>query len=127
MTDFAVNGALFSQSADDMKKRMGGRYDPSKNYPQYDGVMSVPADVAYALAEYIMQGKPVGDRNEIPIAISGWKKTSSSGKAYLSLSFKPHYKYEKLETAPASGEAVAAAATSLAAATGGEAVDDFPF
>jgi hypothetical protein len=127
MTDFAVNGALFSQSADDMKKRMRDRYDPSKNYPQYDGVMNIPADVAYALAEYIMQGKPVGDRNEIPIAISGWKKTSSSGKAYLSLSFKPHYKYEKLETAPASGEAVAAAATSLAAATGGEVADDFPF
>jgi hypothetical protein len=127
MTDFAVNGALFSQSADDMKKRMKDRYDPSKNYPQYDGVMNIPADVAYALAEYIMQGKPVGDRNEIPIAISGWKKTSSNGKAYLSLSFKPHYKYEKSETAPTSGEAVAGAATSLAAATGGEVVDDFPF
>lgn len=127
MTDFAVNGALFSQSADDTKNRMKDRYDPSKNYPQYDGVMNIPADVAYALAEYIMQGKPVGDRNEIPIAISGWKKTSSSGKAYLSLSFKPHYKYEKSETAPTSGEAAAAAASSLAAATGGEVVDDFPF
>lgn len=121
MADFAVNGALFSQSAEDMKKRMKDRYDPSKNYPQYDGVMNIPADVAYALAEYIMQGKPIGDRNEIPLAISGWKKTSSSGKAYLSLSFKPHYKYEKAEGA---GEGAAA----LAEATGGKVVEDeFPF
>ena len=121
MADFAVNGALFSQSAEDMKKRMGDRYDPSKNYPQYDGVMNIPADVAYALAEYIMQGKPIGDRNEIPLAISGWKKTASSGKAYLSLSFKPHYKYEKAEGA---GEGAAA----LAEATGGKVVEDeFPF
>ena len=121
MADFAVNGALFSQSAEDMKKRMKDRYDPSKNYPQYDGVMNIPADVAYALAEYIMQGKPIGDRNEIPLAISGWKKTASSGKAYLSLSFKPHYKYEKAEGA---GEGAAA----LAEATGGKVVEDeFPF
>ena len=121
MADFAVNGALFSQSAEDMKKRMKDRYDPSRNYPQYDGVMNIPADVAYALAEYIMQGKPIGDRNEIPLAISGWKKTSSSGKAYLSLSFKPHYKYEKAEGA---GEGAAA----LAEATGGKVVEDeFPF
>ena len=123
MADFAVNGALFSQSAEDMKKRMKERYDPSKNYPQYDGVMNIPADVAYALAEYIMQGKPIGDRNEIPLAISGWKKTSSSGKTYLSLSFKPHYKYEKAECAAAEGGAAA-----LAEATGGDIVEDeFPF
>ena len=119
MTDFAVNGALFSQSAEDIKKRMKDRYDPSKNYPQYDGVMNIPADVAYALAEYIMQGKPIGDRNEIPLAISGWKKTSSSsGKPYLSLSFKPHYKYERAKDG----------AAALAEATGGDVVeDDFPF
>ena len=123
MSDFAVNGALFGQSAEEMKKRMGDRYDPSKNYPQYDGVMNIPADVAYALAEYIMNGKPIGDRNEIPLAISGWKKTAASGKTYLSLSFKPHYKYEKAEAAAADGGAAA-----LAEATGGSVVeDDFPF
>lgn len=124
MADFAVNGALFAQGAEDMKKRMGDRYDPSKNYPQYDGVMNIPADVAYALADYIMNGKPVGDRNEIPLSISGWKKTAASGKAYLSLSFKPHYKYERAE-GPAKE-----AAENLAAATAGKVVevqDDFPF
>jgi hypothetical protein len=71
-----------------------------------------------------MNGKPVGDRNEIPLSISGWKKTAASGKAYLSLSFKPHYKYERAE-----GQAKEAA-ENLAAATAGKVVevqDDFPF
>jgi hypothetical protein len=122
MTDFSVSGALFPQSADDLKKRLKDRYDASKNYPQLDGVMNIPADVAYALAEYIMQGKPVGDRQEIPIAISGWKRTTNAGKSYVSLSFKPHYKYEKAEGDAA--EAVTKAAESLAAATDGNVLDD---
>ena len=121
MTDFSVSGALFPQSADDLKKRLKDRYDASKNYPQLDGVMNIPADVAYALAEYIMQGKPVGDRQEIPIAISGWKRTTNAGKSYVSLSFKPHYKYEKAEDG---AESVTKAAESLAAATDGNVLDD---
>jgi hypothetical protein len=126
MAEFAVNGALFPQSADDLKKRMGDRYDPSKNYPSIDGVMNIPADVAYALAEYIMQGKPVGDRQEIPIAISGWKRQSANGKSYISLSFKPHYKYEKNPDAapPQPSISVDAAAASLAKATDGNVIDD---
>ena len=121
MTDsFSVNGALFPQTAEDMKTRMKDKYDPSKNYPTVDGVINIPADQAYALAEYIMQGKPIGERNEIPLAISGWKKQSASGKNYISLSFKPHYKYEK----NAEG-AVNDAAQSVAKATDGNVVDDF--
>lgn len=122
MADFAVNGALFPQSADDLKKRLGERFDPSKNYPQLDGILNIPADAAYALAEYIMQGKPIGDRQEIPIAISGWKRTSGAGNSYLSLSFKPHYKYEKAEGDNA--KAVDEAADSLAASTGGNVLED---
>ena len=125
MTDsFSVNGALFPQTAEDMKARMKDKYDPSKNYPTVDGVINIPADQAYALAEYIMQGKPLGERNEIPLAISGWKKQSSSGKNYISLSFKPHYKYEK-NTEGSEASSVDAAAKSLAKATDGNVVDDF--
>ena len=121
MTDsFSVNGALFPQTAEDMKARMKDKYDPSKNYPTVDGVINIPVDQAYALAEYIMQGKPLGDRNEIPLAISGWKKQSASGKNYISLSFKPHYKYEKNTEG-----AVNDAAQSVAKATDGNVVDDF--
>lgn len=125
MAEFSVNGALFPQTADDLKKRLGDRFDASKNYPQLDGVLNIPADAAYAFAEYVMQGKPIGDRQEIPIAISGWKRTSGAGKAYLSLSFKPHYKYEKAEGDEA--EALKKAAESLADATGGNVLDELPF
>lgn len=124
MSDFAVNGALFPQTPEDLKKRMGDRYDASKNYPQVDGVINIPADQAYALADYIMNGKPVGDRQEIPVGISGWKKQSAGGKSYISLSFKPHYKYERNAEGAAAAPAVDAAAQSLAKATDGNVLDD---
>ena len=86
---FTASGALFQQTAEQLQQRLGDRYDASKNYPQYDGIMNIPADQAYALAQYLMNGQPIGERQEIPIRISGWKKQSNAGKPYLSLSFKP--------------------------------------
>ena len=124
MTDsFSVNGALFPQTAEDMKTRMKDKYDPSKSYPTAEGVINIPADQAYALAEYIMLGKPIGERNEIPLAISGWKRQSASGKTYISLSFKPHYKYEK-NAEGSEASSVNAAAKSLAKATDSNVIDD---
>ncbi len=121
MTDsFSVNGALFPQTAEDLKARLKDKFNPQTQYPSCEGVVNIPATVAYQLAEYIMQGKPLGERNEIPLAISGWKRQSSSGKTYISLSFKPHYKYEK----NAEG-VVNDAAQSVAKATDGNVVDDF--
>lgn len=124
MADFAINGALFPQDPNALKERLGERFDPSKNYPQLEGVLNIPADAAYAFAEYVMQGKPIGDRQEIPVAISGWKRKSAAGKAYLSLSFKPHYKYEKSEEGDGPAKAADKAAESLADATGGNVLDD---
>ena len=121
MTDsFSVNGALFPQTAEDMKARLKDKFNPQTQYPSCEGVVNIPATVAYQLAEYIMQGKPLGERNEIPLAISGWKRQSASGKNYISLSFKPHYKYEKNTEG-----AVNDAAQSVAKATDGNVVDDF--
>jgi len=117
---FSVNGALFPQTAEDMKARLKDKFNPQTQYPSCEGVVNIPATVAYQLAEYIMQGKPLGERNEIPLAISGWKKQSASGKTYISLSFKPHYKYEKKTEG-----AVNDAAQSVAKATDGNIVDDF--
>jgi len=121
---FSVNGALFSQPIEEVKTRMKEKFDPSKNYPQYEGVVNIPAGVAHQLAEYIMQGKPLGERQEIPLSISGWKKQSAAGKPYLSLNFKPHFKYEK--NAESEACSVNAAAQSMAQATDGNAVED-PF
>jgi hypothetical protein len=118
---FNVNGALFKQSAADWQKRMGDRYEAGKNYPEFDGVLNVPADQAYALAQYLMNAQPQGDRQEIPVRLSGWAKTASSGVKYLSIVAKPDYKVQKaIEEA-----AVApAAAASLAQATGGVVVNE---
>ncbi len=118
---FSVNGALFKQSAADWQKRMGDRYEAGKNYPEFDGVLNVPADQAFALAQYLMNAQPQGDRQEIPVRLSGWAKTANSGVKYLSIVAKPDYKVQKaIEEA-----AVApAAAASLAQATGGVVVNE---
>jgi hypothetical protein len=104
---FTASGALFQQTAEQLQQRLGDRYDASKNYPQYDGIMNIPADQAYALAQYLMNGQPIGERQEIPVRISGWKKQSNAGKPYLSLSFKPDSRVQQAVPAPAPAPAVA--------------------
>lgn len=106
---FTANGALFQQTAEQLQQRLGDRYDASKNYPQYDGIMNIPADQAYALAQYLMNGQPIGERQELPIRISGWKKQSQAGKPYLSLSFKPDSRVQQAAPAPVAPPAPVAA------------------
>jgi len=103
---FNASGALFQQTAEQLQQRLGERYDASKNYPNYDGILNVPADQAYALAQYLMNAQPIGDRNEIPIRISGWRKQSNAGKPYLSLSFKPDSRVQQAAPAPAAAPPV---------------------
>jgi len=108
---FTASGALFQQTAEQLQQRLGERYDASKNYPNYDGILNVPADQAYALAQYLMNGQPIGERQEIPIRISGWRKQSQAGKPYLSLSFKPDSRVQQAAPpAPAAPAAFAPAA-----------------
>lgn len=105
---FTASGALFQQTAEQLQQRLGERYDASKNYPQYDGILNVPADQAYALAQYLMNGQPIGERQEIPIRISGWRKQSQAGKPYLSLSFKPDSRVQQAAPAAPAPAPVAA-------------------
>jgi hypothetical protein len=117
---FSVNGALFKQSAADWQKRIGDKYEAGKNYPEFDGVLNVPADQAFALAQYLMNATPQGDRQEIPVRLSGWAKTANSGVKYLSVVAKPDYKVQKaIEEAQSTSQAAA----SLAQATAGKVVD----
>ena len=119
---FNASGALFQQTAEQLQQRLGERYDASKNYPNYDGILNVPADQAYALAQYLMNAQPIGERNEIPIRISGWRKQSNAGKPYLSLSFKPDSRVQQAAPAPAPAAAppvVQQAAQQVANAFGG--------
>ena len=57
-----------------------------------------------------MNGQPIGERQEIPIRISGWRKQSQAGKPYLSLSFKPDSRVQQAAPAPAVAPAPVAAA-----------------
>ena len=119
---FNASGALFQQTAEQLQQRLGERYDASKNYPNYDGILNVPADQAHALAQYLMNAQPIGERNEIPIRISGWRKQSNAGKPYLSLSFKPDSRVQQAAPAPAPAAAppvVQQAAQQVANAFGG--------
>jgi hypothetical protein len=117
---FSVNGALFKQSAADWQKRIGDKYEAGKNYPEFDGVLNVPADQAFALAQYLMNATPQGDRQEIPVRLSGWAKTANSGVKYLSVVAKPDYKVQKaIEEAQSTSQAAA----NLAQATAGKVVD----
>ena len=136
---FTASGALFQQTAEQLQQRLGERYDASKNYPNYDGILNVPADQAYALAQYLMNGQPIGERQEIPIRISGWRKQSQAGKPYLSLSFKPDSRVQQVAPAVTPAPAPAAAvpppvvqqaAQQVATAFGGAVLDidsEIPF
>ena len=135
---FTASGALFQQTAEQLQQRLGDRYDASKNYPNYDGILNVPADQAYALAQYLMNGQPIGERQEIPIRISRLRKQSQAGKPYLSLSFKPDSRVQQaapVAPAPAPVAAVPPpvvqqAAQQVAAAFGGAVStieDEIPF
>jgi len=117
---FKANGALFRNTEEKLRARLKDCYDASRNYPMYDGVISVPADQAYAMAKYLMDAKP-NERDQIPMRISGWRKEpASGGDAYVSMAIEPDYKTMKAieEAAPA----VDAAAQNLAQATGGQVV-----
>ena len=115
---FKANGALFKQGPAELQKRMGDRYDASKNYPEYDGVLSIAADQVELLVHYLMNAVPSGDRQEVPIRISGWRSTAmTSGVQYLSLQFQPDLKV--LRQIQDASVPTQQAAQSLAQATGG--------
>jgi hypothetical protein len=128
------SAALFHQTAADLQARLGDRFNPATNYPAYDGVMSVPATLVPELIEYLTAAQP-NERGEIPLKLAGWKKTSQSGKTYLSIQVSEDYKTAKAIEAARAAQApaptpVAAGAQQLAANFGGQVVpaeEDVPF
>jgi len=108
MSSFAANGAIFRQDPNVLRQRMGDRFDPSKQYPAYSGTINVPADQAYAIAEYLMNAQP-NERNEIPVSVSGWDKSSNTQPWYMSVQLKPDSRVQPA-VAPAAAAAPAPAA-----------------
>jgi len=112
MSSFAANGAIFRQDPNVLRQRMGDRFDPSKQYPAYSGTINVPADQAYAIAEYLMNAQP-NERNEIPVSVSGWDKSSNTQPWYMSVQLKPDSRVQ-----PAAAPAAAAPAPAATGAPG---------
>ena len=56
--DFKLPLAVFSQDAEDHKKRYKENYDPNKNYPKYSGVMQITEEQIIKLCEYVQKAKP---------------------------------------------------------------------
>jgi hypothetical protein len=121
---FKANGALFRQTPEQLQQRLGDRYDASKNYPEMDGVLNIAADQVHLLVHYLTNATPQGDRQEIPVRISGWTKTANSGKKYVSLSFQPDNKLLKEIEGRTARPTATAAAQQVADAFGGSVIDD---
>ena len=85
---FKIYGALFKQAAEQLKERLGDRYDASKNYPDYSGNIDIAADEIDSLLEYLTGSTP-DDNGKIRIPLSGWVKEAKTGRKYLSLQISP--------------------------------------
>ena len=58
--DFKLPLAVFSQDAEDHKKRYKENYDPNKNYPKYSGVMQITeADIIKLCEMYKKQSQSI--------------------------------------------------------------------
>jgi len=95
--DFKLRLSIFPQTEEDHKNMMKDRYDPSKNYPGYSGILQVPADQVQPLIEYLSQCTPNHDNfheeDFIPISGAGYMNTAkTSGQKYLALQFRPDWK-----------------------------------
>ena len=90
--EFKFNSSVFKVSPDQHKEQKGDKYDPSKNYPNFEGTLSIPKGQLYALVEYLQYASGTELKHDsyindavIPIKVAGWAKESASGKKYLSL------------------------------------------
>ena len=97
--DFKLPLAVFSQDAEDHKKRYKENYDPNKNYPKYSCVMQITEADIIKLCEYVQKAKPEHSdfHNEgvVTIRATGYLNESKMGKKYIGLNLEPDYKTMK--------------------------------
>ena len=145
--EFKFNSSVFKVSAEQHKEQKGDKYDPGKNYPDFEGTLSIPKGQLYALVEYLQYASGTELKHDsylndvvIPVKVAGWAKTASSGKKYLSLQYAPQYKTLLAAQEAKEAQAIAAhadslqqqqpakeanaAAANLAQGTGGAVVED---
>ena len=97
--DFKLPLAVFSQDAEDHKKRYKENYDPNKNYPKYSGVMQITERDIIKLCEYVQKAKPEHSdfhgEGVVTIRATGYLNESKMGKKYIGLNLEPDYKTMK--------------------------------
>ena len=97
--DFKLPLAVFSQDAEDHKKRYKENYDPNKNYPKYSGVMQITEADIIKLCEYVQKAKPEHSdfhgEGVVTIRATGYLNESKQGKKYIGLNLEPDYKTMK--------------------------------
>ena len=97
--DFKLPLAVFSQDAEDHKKRYKENYDPNKNYPKYSGVMQITEDQIIKLCEYVQKAQPEHSdfhgEGVVTIRATGYLNESKQGKKYIGLNLEPDYKTMK--------------------------------
>ena len=108
--DFKLPLAVFSQDAEDHKKRYKENYDPNKNYPKYSGVMQITEADIIKLCEYVQKAKPEHSdfhgEGVVTIRATGYLNESKMGKKYIGLNLEPDYKTMKaIEEADATNNA----------------------
>ena len=97
--DFKLPLAVFSQTAEDHKKRYKENYDPNKNYPKYSGVMQITEADIIKLCTYVQKAKPEHSdfhgEGVVTIRATGYLNESKQGKKYIGLNLEPDFKTMK--------------------------------
>ena len=97
--DFKLPLAVFSQDAEDHKKRYKENYDPNKNYPKYSGVMQITEADIIKLCTYVQKAKPAHSdfhgEGVVTIRATGYLNESKAGKKYIGLNLEPDFKTMK--------------------------------
>jgi len=109
--DFKLNLALFKSTEESNKKFYGDKYDPSKNYPQYNGNIQLSEMDIIKLCTYLQKAKPKANdyhpEGIVTVKAVGYINTSKNGLQYLGISLEPDYKTLKaIEEAEMSGGTV---------------------
>ena len=104
--DFKLNLALFKPTEESNKKYYGDKYDPSKNYPQYNGNIQLSEMDIIKLCTYLQKAKPKCNdyhpEGVVTVKAVGYINTSKNGLQYLGISLEPDYKtLKEIEVADA--------------------------
>ena len=94
--DFKLNLALFKSTEESNKKFYGDKYDPSKNYPQYNGNIQLSEMDIIKVITYLQKAKPKANdyhpEGVVTVKASAYINTSKNGLQYLNINLEPDYK-----------------------------------